>query len=177
MRLSLGFALRTVLITQECFVTPEQCSHTVKTFSASHPSPPVNSLRVHKGMGGNTGRKLTPIYPKDIPYHMELFLAFRAAWRRKRRMLCLDWWHLPPQVTVTHDGALLCRVWLNNSPLIRSSFIVLLWLCAQLLLCIINCLYLNSWVFSLLLFQFSPPSCCRVGKRARSCVGLNCRWG
>lgn len=50
----------------------------VKTFSAPQPSSPESSLGMHKGMGGNTGRKLTPIYPKDIPYHMESFLAFRA---------------------------------------------------------------------------------------------------
>ena len=38
----------------------------------------------------------------------------------------------------------------------------LVWLClrAQLLLYLLNCLYLNPWVFSLLLFWLSPPSHC-----------------
>lgn len=39
-----------------------------------------------------------------------------------------------------------------------NEFLVLLHLRAWLLLYLSNCLYLKPWVFSLLLFRFSPPS-------------------
>ena len=39
-----------------------------------------------------------------------------------------------------------------------NGFLVLLCLLARLLLYLLNCLYLNPPVFSLLLFHLSPPS-------------------
>jgi len=41
-----------------------------------------------------------------------------------------------------------------------NEFLIFLCLCGQLPLYQLNCLYPNPQVFSLLPFQFSPPSCC-----------------
>ena len=57
-----------------------------------------------------------------------------------------------------------------------NEFLALLCLHMWLLLYLLNCLYLNPCVFSLLLFWFSPPSHWG-GERASSCVVLRCRLG
>ena len=57
-----------------------------------------------------------------------------------------------------------------------NEFLVLFCLHAWLLLYLLNCLYLNPRVFSLLPFWFSPPSH-RGGEWASSCVVLSCWLG
>ena len=51
MGLCFGFVLETVLITQYVFIRAEQHLHRVKAFSASHTTPPVRRLGVHKEVG------------------------------------------------------------------------------------------------------------------------------
>lgn len=66
----------------------------------------------------------------------------------------LEWWHLFFQVITTHNGAMLSWTLLNTCLLMGSSSCSV---CAQLLLSLSNCLYLNPRVFLLLAFQFSSP--------------------
>ena len=63
MGLCFGFVLKTVLILiiqGDVFVTTEQCLHSIKPFPASHPTPPVSNLGVHKNLGGDTAGTADP---------------------------------------------------------------------------------------------------------------------
>lgn len=65
------------------------------------------------------------------------------------------------------------------------KFLILLCLCEWLWLCLLNSLYLNLQVFSLLPLSFPPPSYlevrgkewCRESEQASSCLGLSCQLG
>lgn len=75
MRLSFGFVVETVLISQTCFIT---LLHSVKAFTVPYPTPPARRLRVHKELEGKTSRLLNATDPKDIPDHMVSCRAYRA---------------------------------------------------------------------------------------------------
>ena len=160
MGLCFGFVLETVLITQGCVsscwagLTQRQglccCSHL----------PTSEEAGGARGAGRGHSRDSCPQLTPGM---------FQTIWRRAQhrelgeeggRGGCWEWRRLSAQVTVTCDGALLSWRWLDTClPWeVLNEFLGLLCLCAWLLLYLLNCLYLNPWVFSLLCFQFSPPS-------------------
>lgn len=67
--------------------------------------------------------------------------------------------------------------WTLASPWeVVNEFIILLCLCVQLLVSLLNCPWLKLQIFSLLLFQFSPWSCWWVSEWA-GMWGLVAGWG
>jgi len=72
----------------------------------------------------------------------------------------LDLWLLSFQVTATSNGTLLSWKWINTCLLMEvvNEFLILFCLCAAFAY-LLNCLYLNPRVFSLLALRFSPMSC------------------
>jgi len=64
--LCFGFVTKTVLIFYlgDVLAIAEQCLHSIKAFSASHPTPPVSRLEVRERLGGDTVETAGPIWPK-----------------------------------------------------------------------------------------------------------------
>ena len=159
MGLRFGFVLKTVLVDNTGMFLLLLSSAYTQSRSCLLLTPP------HQWVGwgctrsweGTQPGQLTPTDQRDIPYHMTSCSAYKARGRRRKWGMFgvmvfvftgnhYTWWspaflevaeHLPA------DG--------------KRRMNSLLCLCVQLLL-YLNCLYLNLWVFSLLLFQFSPPS-------------------
>ena len=48
------------LLYRDVFVVAEQCLHRAKGFAASHTTPPVSRLGVHKELGGDTAGTADP---------------------------------------------------------------------------------------------------------------------
>ena len=133
--------------------------------------------RVQAGRGDMAGTA-DPGWPKwhSTPYDITLSIE---SWGKEEegRGTCLEWCCLSSRVTITRDGALLSWRWLNRACWREAVNEFLVWLCLHewLLLYLLNYLYLNPRVFSLLPFQFSPhPS---RGKRASGCLVLSCQLG
>jgi len=127
----------------------------------------------HKELGEDIARTDDP---GDIPHHMASRSAYKVGGRRKGG--CLQPWHLSSQVAVRGDGALLSWGWLNTGlqQEVVNGFLVSLCLCVQILLCLLNCLYLNPPVFAFLPFQPSPPSH-RGGSERAAVWCLVASWG
>ena len=81
--LCFGFVLETQLIIQGCLVTAQQGLHRVKAFSASHPTPPVSRVGVHKKLEGTWLGQLTPTDQRDIPHLMTSCSAYKSGGRRR----------------------------------------------------------------------------------------------
>ena len=58
----------------DVLVTPEQCLHSAKGFSASHTTPPESKLEMHNSVGGDTAGRADFNWPKrySIPYNVML---------------------------------------------------------------------------------------------------------
>ena len=56
-----GSVTKTVLINTDGLAVAEQCLHSVKAFSVSHPAPPASRLGVGKELGGDTAGTSDPI--------------------------------------------------------------------------------------------------------------------
>ena len=52
--ISFGFLMKTIVITQQCFVVAKQCLQRVKDSSVSHTAHPGSRLVLHKKLGGGT---------------------------------------------------------------------------------------------------------------------------
>ena len=157
MRLCFGFVLKTALITQGCFpyrwavLTQSQglfcCS--------SHPTSEWAGGAQEAGRGHSQDN--WPKLTEGILYTIWCHVQHIKLGDEEGSKGLLEWWPLSSQVTVTCDvpgagwtPACWCEV--------ANEFLVLLCVHEWLLLYLLNCLYLNPLVFSLLPLQFSPPS-------------------
>jgi len=122
---------------------------------------PAIRLGVHEKLEGDTARPADPSLPKDYPMQHNTVLSNKKLEKEGGREGHLKLWCLSSQLTFMHDEVLLSWKWLNSClPVQSSELITLLYLCLQLLLSLLNCLFLNAQVFSILPFQFSPLSHC-----------------
>lgn len=124
-----------------------------------HGSLQAGRLGVHRELGRNTAQTTNAQEPKGYPrpHH---FVLRNKSWGKEEEGGMSGVTCLSSQVIATRDGALLSWRWLNSCPpLGNGGWISCFALCARLLLCLLNCLYLDPQVFFLLLpFQFSPHS-------------------
>ena len=161
MGLCFGFVLKTALIIEGRFhycwavLTESQglfcCSH--------HPTSKLARSAQEAGRGRS--QDSWPELTKGIFHTLWCHVQRIKLGEVEGRGGCLEWWCLSSQVSVTHDGALLCWRWLNTCLLMGSSEWIhcfSLFVCAQLLLYLLNCPYLILRVFSPLPFHFSPLS-------------------
>lgn len=58
--ISFGFLMKTIVITQQCFVVAKQCFQRVKDSSVSHTAHPGSRLVLHKKLGGDRDRTAGP---------------------------------------------------------------------------------------------------------------------
>jgi len=157
--LCFGFVLKTVWVTHQCF---HYCwavlTQSQGFFCFSH-HPTSEEARGARGVGRGHSQDSWPQMTTGI---------FRTTWRHAQ---CIrwgeeegsrghsEWWHLSSRDTVRCDGALLSWRWLNTClPMGSSEWVPCFALLADTAFAyLINCLYLNPRVFSLLPFHFSPP--------------------
>lgn len=142
-----------------------------RPFLLSHQSA-VGSWGCTTPWEGTEPGQVTPAEQRDVPDHLPSCSAHRAG-GKKRKGGCLERWHLCPQVTTKHNGALLC--W--TPALFMGSGEKIPWLalpvCAALLLPVTLSLPQFKRDFLHLLMQFSPWSH-RWGSE-RACVVLSCQ--
>lgn len=155
--LCFGFVLKRMLIVQGCFYFC--CAVLTQRRS-----------EVHKQLGEDSWFQLI----KEISHTMALCPAYKLGGEGKERYL--KWCHLSFQVT--YDGALLFWGQLGTCltmGVVVNELNIFICLHARLLLCLLKCVHLNPWVYSSLLFQFSPHP--TAGEWTSSCVRLSFHLG
>lgn len=137
-------------------VTAERCLHCFMACSVPHPALPATGWGCTRSWEGTQLEQWTTTDQRDTPGHVASSSAIKAGGIRKAWHS--GWWCLSSWVTVMHDGALLSWEWLNTAcPLeALNEFLILPCLHMQLLLSLLNILYLNLWVFMLLPFDSLP---------------------
>ena len=175
MGLCFGFVLKTVLITQGCFL---YCSYTEPRPFLLLPPPQQRA-----GWGGTRSwegtqlGQLTPTDHRDIPDHMVSCAACKAGGRR-RKGGCSEWWRLSSQVAIRRDGALLSWRWLNTCLLMGSGKLIP---CLALLACTAFALPIKLSLSQPMNFlTFTLPILSPIltqGEWASRHVGLSCRLG
>ena len=174
MRLCSGFVLKTVLIIQRCF------SHCWAVLTQSqglfcfspHPTSEWAEGAQEAGRGHKPGQ-LSPTDQWDVPYHTTSCSADKVGGRRRKRRDvwsdgdCLPkspWWS-PAFLAVPEHLPASGKEWMNS----------LLCLCVQLLLYLLNRLYLSPRVFSLSHSWIYPHLTSR--EWVSSCLVLSCQLG
>lgn len=108
MGLCFCFVLETVFIIQDFFFTAEQYLHTDESFTASHPTPSVRKLGMHREWGGDTARTADPKWPKGAFHTIWHQAQHIKRWKKKEEgdtfgvivfafpNHCYTWWrHFP----------------------------------------------------------------------------------
>jgi len=160
MGLCFGFVTKTVLMTQGCFSCCWATLTQNRGLFCSSLCPVSEWAGGAQGVGRGHSRDSWPHLTKGIFHsmwhHAQHVKLGKEAGRGGGRW---EWWHLASQVT----GHVMepCFPGDGWTPACQrevvKEFLVLLCLCAQLLLYLLNCLYLNPQVLSLLPLWFSPP--------------------
>ena len=127
------------------------------------------------GQGTQPGQ-LTPTDQRDIPDHMASCSAYKAGGRRKRGHSEL--WHLPSQVTITRDGALLSWRWLNTClPMGNSGwipcFVLIVYVAFALPIKLPLSEPMSFLTFTLLILSLIPPG----GSEWAAVCFLVASWG
>ena len=160
MGLCFGFVLKTVFMIQGCF---SYCwaalTQSQGLFCFSH-HPTSEEAGGAQEAGRGHSRDSWPQLTKGIFHTISHHAQHRKLGEGGGRAERLERWRFSSQVTVRHDGALLAWRWLNTClPMGSSEWIpCFAFLARMVFLYLLSCLYLNPRVFSLLPFQFSPPS-------------------
>ena len=149
--LCFGFMVERVLITKACLLLSSACTAS-RPFFLTPPHQRVGWGCTRSWEGTQLGQ-LTPTDQKDVPYHMMSHSAIKTGGRTKKggmfRVMALRM--MKP--CFPGDGQMPACQWE-----VVTELLILLCLHVQLLLCLLNCLYLIPQVFSLLPSQFLPPS-------------------
>lgn len=115
--------------------------------------------------------QLTPVDWRGVPCYTTSCLARKASvilsQDNQNDVVCL------PKKLITCNGTCVGSVWTCTCWWEVGDECLLLCMCTQLLLYLLNCLYLNPKVVSLLPFWLTPT----VGERVRGCVTFSCLPG
>ena len=152
-------------------------------FSVSHAALPAHRLRVHKKSGGDTAGAVPdqagtdPNWPKaySVPYSTVLS---NKSWDKeggRGDIQSYGIW-LPKSQLGMAEPCFPGIGWTPACPWeVVKEFLLLPCLHIELLLYLLNCLYLKPRVFSVLVFLFSPPFL--RGERVGGWMGLSCPTG
>lgn len=158
MVLYFGFVMKIVLKTRLCF----SCCKVVLALSQGllcfSYSPASEGLAGHKepeGDSQDSWPQLTKGMSNTIWHHAQYLKLGKKGGREDILQSGMS-----SQVTIMHDGALLSWKWLKSTCQWEAvnEFLISISLHMYLLLHLLNSLYLNFCVFSLLPFLFFPPS-------------------
>jgi len=166
-----AFVTKTVLMIAQGYFSPWWAVLTrgKGLFSSSHHTT-SDQVVVQKKLGGDTAGTADPSWPKGCPTSYGVLLNSRT-WGMNEEEGTFGvmtsvfpsdrkvWWRpvfLEMAEHLSADGKQ------------RINFLFSFACMVQLLLYLLNCIYLKPWVFPVLLLQFSSPSHCR-GERNRQC--------
>lgn len=135
-----AFVMRTVLIPQECFC---YCWAVLAQSFLLTPPHQWGSWECTRIWEGKQLEQLPPADHRAVLYHVMSCLTTKA-WERSKGERT-KWWCLSSQAIIMCDGPLLPWRWLNMCPVMESSELFF-FACVQLLLYLLNCLYLIAWV-------------------------------
>lgn len=135
------FVVKIVLMTQASFCYCWAVLAWSQGLFCSSPHPICEEAGSAQGIG--------TAHPRGYPTPYVVILVIQS-WEKKE-----EWGAF---VLIVHDGALLFWGWLNILPAHGNRWVnSMLCLCAWLLLYLLNCLYLNPWMVSILSLWFFPP--------------------
>lgn len=136
--------------------------------STFHVAPPARSWRFTRSLEGTQTRQLTQTDQRDIPYHVVSYSAIKSLVKKEEGQGYWDAIYFPkkPLHGMSFHGNV---CWWE----VANQFLVLISLCVQLWLHLVNCLYLNPWDLILSPFWFFPSS----RDWTSSCAVLSCLLG